>query len=307
MSDGSGPFATEYKNNLPDLISDVRSEFGKPGLPFVIASTGMMGVGGTKPPQAYPYPDYTKVEKAQLWVAGVAQPANVLSDDTRYYWRESDVSPHQHFLPLESQCRKLSPRRQGARRRHGETAFPMMIPMNLSESCALILSLFALAGTTACVQAEPMPWKNPAYETTIRATQAESRPGPEEDPKSWNAWLRHHEDRKRWCTEQEVDLLMVGDSIVFGWSRVGRRVWNEFDGDRKAVNIGSSGKQSFEMLFGEVEKEAFCRVMRRLDRFARQDKPPGKPRHTHVAEDDFRSRRAADVAHADKQDPGGFR
>ena len=53
----------------------------------------MQGVGGSKPPQAYPYPDYTKVEKAQLWVAGVAQPANVRSDDTRYYWREREVSP----------------------------------------------------------------------------------------------------------------------------------------------------------------------------------------------------------------------
>ncbi len=93
VSDGSEPFATEYKDNLPDLISDVRAEFGKPNLPFVIASTGMQGVNGTKPPQAYPYPDYTKVEKAQLWVSGVTQPANVLSDDTRSYWREANVSP----------------------------------------------------------------------------------------------------------------------------------------------------------------------------------------------------------------------
>ena len=28
VSDGSEPFANEYKDNLPDLISDVRSEFG---------------------------------------------------------------------------------------------------------------------------------------------------------------------------------------------------------------------------------------------------------------------------------------
>ena len=37
---------------------------------------------------------------------------------------------------------------------------------------------------------------------------------------------------------------MVGDSIVFGWSRVGKPVWDEFYGERKAVNIGSSGDQT---------------------------------------------------------------
>ena len=61
--------------------------------------------------------------------------------------------------------------------------------------------------------------------TTIRATQAESRPGPEEAPDSWTAWLLHSNDRTRWCTDQEVDLLMVGDSIVIGWARKAREVW----------------------------------------------------------------------------------
>ena len=47
--------AEEYKDNLPDFISDVRSEFGKPELPFVIATTGMGYGGGTSPP---PYESY---------------------------------------------------------------------------------------------------------------------------------------------------------------------------------------------------------------------------------------------------------
>ena len=42
---------------------------------------------------------------------------------------------------------------------------------------------------------------------------------------------------------------MVGDSIVFGWSRVGQPVWDEFYGDRKAVNIGSSGDRTYHMLW----------------------------------------------------------
>lgn len=89
-NDGGEPLASEYKDNLPDLISDLRAEFGKPDLPFVIATTGM---GGSKPVQAYPYPDYSKVEKAQLWVAGVTQPANVRSTDTRGFWEPGEESP----------------------------------------------------------------------------------------------------------------------------------------------------------------------------------------------------------------------
>ena len=97
--------------------------------------------------------------------------------------------------------------------------------------------------------ASPMPWEDPTYKTDMRATMAESRPGPEEAPNSWTAWLKHHEDRKRRCTEQEVDLVMVGDSIVFGWSRVGKPVWDAYYSDRKAVNIGSSGDRSYHMLW----------------------------------------------------------
>jgi alpha-galactosidase len=91
----STAFSNEYKYNLPDLISDVRNVFNKPNMPFAIATAGMAtGVGGTGGAvEASPYPNYTAVEKAQLWVSGVAQPANVLSTDTRPFWRDSAVSP----------------------------------------------------------------------------------------------------------------------------------------------------------------------------------------------------------------------
>ena len=82
--------AEEYKYNLPDFISSVRSEFGKPELPFVIATTGM-GYGGDPSPP--PYENYHAVEKAQLWVAGVEKPKNVLSDDTRKYYEPPETSP----------------------------------------------------------------------------------------------------------------------------------------------------------------------------------------------------------------------
>lgn len=80
----------EYKDNLPDLIKDVRAEFGKPDLPFVIATTGM---GDAGPVEQAPHEGYTEVEKAQLWVAGVDQPARVLSADTRPFWTDPKDSP----------------------------------------------------------------------------------------------------------------------------------------------------------------------------------------------------------------------
>jgi Carbohydrate esterase, sialic acid-specific acetylesterase len=82
--------AEEYKHNLPDFIKAVRSEFGKPDLPFVIASAGMGDAGPMKP---YPHAGYNPVEIAQLWAAGVEKPANVLSDDTRGYWETVENSP----------------------------------------------------------------------------------------------------------------------------------------------------------------------------------------------------------------------
>jgi len=78
-----------YKDNLADFISDVRSVFNKPEMPFVIATTGM-AIGA---PEAPPYTGYSAVEKAQLWVAGVPQPAMVLSTDTRPFWRLPEESP----------------------------------------------------------------------------------------------------------------------------------------------------------------------------------------------------------------------
>jgi alpha-galactosidase len=82
--------AQEYQHNMPDFIASIRSEFGKPDLPFVIATTGMGYDTGTSPP---PYENYHPVERAQLWVAGVEKPANVLTDDTRAYFEPHEKSP----------------------------------------------------------------------------------------------------------------------------------------------------------------------------------------------------------------------
>jgi beta-glucosidase len=89
-----------------------------------------------------------------------------------------------------------------------------------------------------------MPWEEPTYSTRIPATTAVTRPAD-----TWTLWMKHHEDRCRWVTEKEVDLLMIGDSITFRWSRVGKPVWDDYYADRHAVNIGSSGDKTQHMLW----------------------------------------------------------
>lgn len=110
---------------------------------------------------------------------------------------------------------------------------------------AVFLTLSATA-EEALVKKE-MPWAKPAYEEVIPATMPTSRP--EKGKTGWTLWMKHHEQRCRWVAEKEVNLLMIGDSIVFRWDRVGRPVWDQFYGKRKAVNIGSSGDRTKHMLW----------------------------------------------------------
>lgn len=93
-----------------------------------------------------------------------------------------------------------------------------------------------------------MPWEDPSYAKDIPATQADSR-AKERAAGDWTLFIRHHENRKKWVTEKDVDLLMIGDSILFEYERSAREVWDKYYGSRKAINISSSGDQTQHMLW----------------------------------------------------------
>jgi len=80
-------YPEEYEKNLSDLIGDVRKEFAKPHLPFVIATTSMF------PPKS----PRNLVELAQLAVADPAKysqfKGNVATADARPFWRDEKISP----------------------------------------------------------------------------------------------------------------------------------------------------------------------------------------------------------------------
>ena len=103
----------------------------------------------------------------------------------------------------------------------------------------------AADGSTVATVAADSPWADPSYRKDIPATIAEGRPV----STGWPLWMKHHESRKKWVAERKVDLLMVGDSIVFRWSRTGHKVWDEYYVKRNGCNIGSSGDRTQHMLW----------------------------------------------------------
>tara|TARA_B110000879_G_scaffold136410_1_gene178208 strand:+ start:3802 stop:5931 length:2130 start_codon:yes stop_codon:yes gene_type:complete len=89
-NDGLSNFpATEYKENLPDFIADIRAEFGKPLLPFALASTGHGGASQKG--------SWLTLTNSQLAIGDAAQfpqlKGNVSATDTRLFWRDTKVSP----------------------------------------------------------------------------------------------------------------------------------------------------------------------------------------------------------------------
>jgi len=109
------------------------------------------------------------------------------------------------------------------------------------------LGLMLIGSATSKSIAGDEPWDDPAYRKDIPATQAVSRPEPGKS--GWHLWMKHHEDRKRWVADRQVDLLMIGDSITFRWSRDGHKVWDEYYSRRNGCNIASSGDWTKHMLW----------------------------------------------------------
>lgn len=110
----------------------------------------------------------------------------------------------------------------------------------------IAIALLILSGCISTSQS--MPWEDPSYAKDVPATQADSR-AKERAAGGWTAFIRHHENRKKWVSEKPVDLLMVGDSIIFEYSRSATPVWDEYYGKRNAVNIASSGDATQHMLW----------------------------------------------------------
>ena len=80
-------FNAEYESNMVHFIRDIRKDLGTPGLPFVIAETGMTG-----PEEKHPRA--LSLMKAQAAVAQREEfKGNVAFVSTRHFWRPAEQSP----------------------------------------------------------------------------------------------------------------------------------------------------------------------------------------------------------------------
>jgi len=76
-------------------------------------------------------------------------------------------------------------------------------------------------------------------------------------PQTASWWTTRHEHTLERIRQDEVDLLMIGDSITQGWSKEGRRIWDAYYGRRRAVNLGFNSDRTEHVLWrldhGEID------------------------------------------------------
>ena len=77
------------------------------------------------------------------------------------------------------------------------------------------------------------------------AANPATTPAPRND--AW--WQQRHESMNARVKKGNVDLIFIGDSITHGWEGGGKDVWQQFYGNRNAVNLGIGGDQTCHVLW----------------------------------------------------------
>lgn len=62
-------------------------------------------------------------------------------------------------------------------------------------------------------------------------------------------WMQRHEAMNARAAMGNVDLVFIGDSITQGWEGAGKKVWEEFYGNRNAVNLGIGGDRTQHVIW----------------------------------------------------------
>ncbi|WP_164100546.1 platelet-activating factor acetylhydrolase IB subunit [Candidatus Laterigemmans baculatus] len=63
------------------------------------------------------------------------------------------------------------------------------------------------------------------------------------------SWMTRHEAMNKRVAQGNVDLVFIGDSITQGWEGNGKQVWEEYYGDRNAVNLGIGGDRTQHVIW----------------------------------------------------------
>lgn len=66
-------------------------------------------------------------------------------------------------------------------------------------------------------------------------------------PDSWQ--LARHQEKCQMLETADPRLLLIGDSITHFWEEAGKPVWEQYYGDKRAVNLGISGDKTENVLW----------------------------------------------------------
>ncbi len=103
-----------------------------------------------------------------------------------------------------------------------------------------LLPLLFLALACGCIALRPDPL--PAAPALHSALAPASRLS-----ETW--WRERFETANARISDGDVELIFLGDSITQGWEAEGQAVWDEFYGQRKALNLGFSGDRTQHVLW----------------------------------------------------------
>ena len=95
-------------------------------------------------------------------------------------------------------------------------------------------------------------------ESVGRQTEQETPLALQAEPRTDEWWQERHAAKlKEKSAMDEVDILLLGDSITHSWESTGRKVWNKHFGDFSTLNLGYSGDRTEHVLWrlrnGEVD------------------------------------------------------
>ena len=68
-------------------------------------------------------------------------------------------------------------------------------------------------------------------------------------PREGDWWSKRHRSMNQKAASGPHDLLFIGDSITQGWEGPGQEIWEEFYGNRKALNLGISGDRTEHVIW----------------------------------------------------------
>ena len=121
--------------------------------------------------------------------------------------------------------------------------------MNLKRGLtALLVAVFLGCGYNS-LQAQLFFGPGPALPPHVQGVNDDSVALKPDNKLSEGWWKNRYESQSARMAQGNVDLLMIGDSITHFWEGKGKTVWEQYYGDRNAMNFGISADRTEHVIW----------------------------------------------------------